>query len=250
MKKGFLFIAAVLSFSYVFGQALHRHDHTTDKGRFIVVQYDSNIYKIVYHPRGYVKNENISDAVIIQPGYQKKQHEVRFRNDSVFINKKLVLAGVHENGNTKGFLFPLDINEKIFGGGERALSLNRRGTRLNLYNNPWYGYGEGADNLNYSVPFITSSAGYGIFFDNPSRSYIDIGKSSQTVMEYGAGSGELNFFLILGNYRQVLESYHRLTGKQPLPPRWAFGNLMSRFGYTSEENVKSNFRPVLVWRQH
>ncbi|HEX6333590.1 MAG TPA: TIM-barrel domain-containing protein, partial [Flavisolibacter sp.] len=31
---------------------------------------------------------------------------------------------------------------------------------------------------------------------------------------------------------------------QPLPPRWAFGNLMSRFGYTSEAQVKSVYEKM------
>jgi len=143
-----------------------------------------------------------------------------------------------QDAEGKGFRFSLANDEKIFGAGERALPLNRRGYRLNLYNNPWYGYGEGADNLNYSVPFITSSKGYGLFFDNPSKSYLDIGKSNKDVLQYGAFSGEINVYVIFGNYQQILQSYYKLTGTQPLPPRWALGNLMSRFGYTSEGQAK------------
>jgi oligosaccharide 4-alpha-D-glucosyltransferase len=47
-------------------------------------------------------------------------------------------------------------------------------------------------------------------------------------------------YIILGKtYEEILLSYHKLTGNQPLPPRWAMGNLMSRFGYTSEAQVTS-----------
>jgi oligosaccharide 4-alpha-D-glucosyltransferase len=58
--------------------------------------------------------------------------------------------------------------------------MNRRGYGFSLYNSPAFGYGEGADQLNFSVPFIISSKGYGIFFDNPSCGYLDIGKKNAT----------------------------------------------------------------------
>ena len=91
---------------------------------------------------------------------------------------------------------------------------------------------------NYSVPFITSSNGYGLFFDNPSKGYIDIGKTNPNVLEYGASSGEINVYIIFGDYQTILQSYYKLTGTQPLPPRWAFGHFLSRFGYSSEAQVK------------
>ena len=57
-------------------------------------------------------------------------------------------------------------------------------------------------------------------------------------MEVGFISGELNVYIIFGkDYKEILSSYHLLTGTQPLPPRWALGNLMSRFGYTSQAQV-------------
>jgi oligosaccharide 4-alpha-D-glucosyltransferase len=47
--------------------------------------------------------------------------------------------------------------------GKERLPLKPAWLRFNLYNNPWYGYSIGADNLNYSVPFITSSGHYALF---------------------------------------------------------------------------------------
>jgi alpha-glucosidase (family GH31 glycosyl hydrolase) len=34
-------------------------------------------------------------------------------------------------------------------------------------------------------------------------------------------------------------SYTSLTGRQPLPPRWAFGNFASRFGYHTEQEARA-----------
>ena len=242
MKRLFLLLS-VLSFSIiVFAQKNYPavKSFVTQKRKFTIYHYAENIYKIKFEPQGYTRGEHISDAVILKtPVTTSYLFEAKLNGDTVFIKEKPIIIGTHRTDEYQGFYFPLKDDEMIFGSGERALPLNRRGYRLNLYNNPWYGYGEGADNLNYSVPFITSSEGYGLFFDNPSKSYLDIGKANKNILEYGAFSDELNVYVIFGNYQQILQSYYKLTGTQPLPPRWAMGNLMSRFGYTSEEQVKS-----------
>jgi len=207
------------------------------KGKWTIQQYSTHIIKLTFQPKGYTTNENISDAVILKPTNNTHQPAFKRKGDTLFIgNAKLVQTCQAEQ--YRGFRFLLDKNEMIFGGGERALPLNRRGYRLNLYNAPAYGYSEGAENLNYSVPFFTSSRGYALFFDNPSKGYADIGKTNKDIFEAGFISGELNVYIIEGNdYASILSSYHQLTGTQPLPPRWALGNLMSRFGYTSQQEV-------------
>ena len=227
MKK-FLFLFSLLN-TFLLVQA--------QKDSLKFEEYANNIFKITIKPKGYTKDENISDAVILQPKKKARFRAIELEGVTIFRERGVLLSS-HVANENYGFQLQLSPDEKVFGGGERALPLNRRGYRLNLYNNPWYGYGEGADNLNYSVPFITSSKGYGLFFDNPSKGYLDIGKTNPDVLEYGASSGEINVFIIFGDYQTILQSYHKLTGTQPLPPRWALGNFMSRFGYTSEQQVK------------
>jgi len=220
-------------------------------GEVVIAHYKNNIYKITYKLNGSTHNEAVSDAVVLKRRPMGPPFEARVSGDTVYIGNRPFVVKAFAGADERGLYFPLAPNEMIFGAGERALPLNRRGYRLNLYNNPWYGYSEGADNLNYSVPFITSSNGYGLFFDNPSRGALDIGKTDSSQIRYTTASGELTVYVIPGDYRQVLQAYYRLTGTQPLPPRWAFGNLMSRFGYTSEKQVtniaaqmKSNGLPI------
>ncbi|MFY7900715.1 MAG: TIM-barrel domain-containing protein, partial [Chitinophagaceae bacterium] len=180
-----------------------------------------------------------SDAVILKKTNYSLKPKILKKNEEFIIADKATLANTLSTDLHKGFIFQLQKNEEIFGGGERALSLNRRGHLLQLYNNPWYGYSEGAENLNYSVPFFTSNKGYALFFDNVAKSYVDIGKKNSDLLEYGTESGALIVYIILGDdYKAILKNFYELTGTQPLPPRWALGNLMSRFGYTSEKQVK------------
>ena len=222
---------------------------------FTFTPYSRNVVKVVMQPNGYKTNEAISDAVMAKPinsvakvnsardaDYVISLGNVQFvsKGDTFFFGNKrnAFLANGMENGDYKGFRFVMSDGEKIFGGGERALPQNRRGYKFNLYNGPAYGYGLGQENLNYSVPVLTSSNNYALFFDNPSKGYVDIGKTAGEILEYGACSNQLNFFLIVGkSYEEILLSYHALTGTQPLPPRYAMGNFQSRFGYTSEKDL-------------
>ena len=263
MKKLLLLFSSILFFISVSIAQIKVDDFKgkitfpVQDGSWTLQQYAANIIKATYLPKKYTTNENISDAVIKKPltTVIKQWHDRKSPNRSIqwrdfvvevegetiaFGNKKQVkITATHSTNEFKGFQFLLNEKEKIFGGGERALPLNRRGYKFNLYNNPWYGYSIGADNLNYSVPFFTSNNGYALFFDNASKGYADIGKTNANVFEVGFVSGELNVYIILGkDYKEMLKSYHQLTGTQPLPPRWALGNLMSRFGYSSETQVK------------
>ncbi len=230
----------------------------TTEGRWTFSNFGNNTIKINYLDKNSRFNEQLSDAVIRKPVYIRPSvrvapigHYITWPDGThvYFTGKKiefkipgqepLLLTRSFSDSLQRGFSFQLQPNERIFGTGERSLPLNRRGYRVPLYNNPWYGYITNADALNFSVPFVLSDRGYGIFFDNPSKGYLDIGKTNPNLLEYGASSGELSFYVFTGKHPQhILRSYHLLTGTQPLPPRWAMGNFMSRFGYSSEAQTK------------
>jgi oligosaccharide 4-alpha-D-glucosyltransferase len=239
MRHSLVILLSLISTCIFSQQKPLAETYHASNGKYTISYYADNIIKLTFLPNGYTKNENVSDAVILKPKVTHPISKVKVNGDMAAFNGKAILVNADTMNGNYGFNFALETGEMIFGGGERALPLNRRGYRFNLYNNPWYGYSEGADNLNYSVPFFTSSKGYGLFFDNPSKGFVDIGKEDENVFKAAFSSGELNVYVILGkDYQEVLQSYHKLTGTQPLPPRWAFGNLMSRFGYTSEAQAR------------
>jgi oligosaccharide 4-alpha-D-glucosyltransferase len=214
---------------------------TQTEGAWTIEQWAPNIIKLSFQPTGYTHNEAITGGALGKALSKVEKTLIAQNGNQILIgkNKEVALSYLQDQEGNKGFQIGLATDEKIFGGGERALPLNRRGYKFNLYNNPWYGYAEGADNLNFSVPFFSSSKGYALFFDNGSKGYADIGKTNPNFFQTGFNSGALSVFVILGNYQQTLTSYQQLTGKQPLPPKWALGNFMSRFGYTSDTQVRS-----------
>jgi oligosaccharide 4-alpha-D-glucosyltransferase len=251
--KSYSFKGSALSFITSTGEWTFRH--VTDQ-----------IIKTSFRPDKETRLEQVSNAVILpssgiipvvrvlvrgaNPVYQVDWGtNMSIMMDSSAIiylfNKKTTaaLTGYYKEAGFRGFRYKLQDDERFFGSGERSVPLNRRGYKLKLYNNPWYGYTMDADNLNYSIPFLLSSAGYGIFWDNPSNGYLDIGKTNSGTLEYGGISGELTYYVIGGgSIEKIMGNYAALTGYQPIPPRWALGNFMSRFGYRSEAQIRNTLQ--------
>jgi len=250
MRRMILLCLMLLAMGSLFAQKKpllkYSQQLVTSQGTYDVMRYADNIYRITFHPKGYLHDEYVSDAVILKPKPITQKLPVMVRHDSLFLNHQFVISSTFQKGSYRGFNIPMTSHEAVYGSGERALPLNRRGYFLDLYNTPHYGYGMNTADLNYEVPFITTSDGYGLFFDNVSKAFLDIGKTHPDNLQYGAFSGALVVYVIFGDYQKILHSYYHLTGTQPLPPRWALGNLMSRFGYSSQLQVDT----ILAKMQH
>lgn len=140
----------------------------------------------------------------------------------------------------RGFRFALNDDEKLMGTGQRVLGMNRRGHKLPLYNKASYGYTTTAEQMYYSLPIVLSSNKYLLMFDNSASGSVDLGKTEKDILEFTAVDGRTSYVLITGNNTpEIIENYVSLTGKQPLPPRWAFGNFSSRFGYRTEAEARA-----------
>ncbi len=244
-----LYIAVVVLFplSPITAQQVMSSTH----GKWTFTSFPGNIIKSTFLPGNHLLNEQISNAVIARPvSFREPSRQFAFNATAGSVDfyhggDTLTLLSYFDSAGYEGFRFRLQEGEKIFGSGERSIPLNRRGFKLDLYNTPHYGYGLNGDNLNYTVPFIISSGGYGIFFDNPSKSYLDIGKTKHDILEYGASSGKLDLYIIPGNnIGEIVAKYQSLTGTQPIPARWVFGNFMSRFGYRSRHQLLSTLEQM------
>lgn len=184
----------------------------------------------------------IISAGEIQAKIQKSPFTIRY-----YIDEQLLLA---ENGGffeqttdekqkIKGVRFALADDEKLIGGGERVLGMDRRGHRMPLYNRAHYGYETHSNQMNFSLPAVMSNKKYILLFDNSAKGWMDLGKTQADVMQFEAVSGRNAYVVFAGkNYPQLINNYVDVTGKQPLPPRWALGNFASRFGYHSAKEVE------------
>jgi len=72
------------------------------------------------------------------------------------------------------------------------------------------------------IPFFMATDGYGIFFHNTWKSTFDFTRDPYYFS--APGGKELDYYFIYGpSFKQILDLYTQITGKAPLPPKWAFG---------------------------
>ncbi|MBN8704766.1 MAG: DUF5110 domain-containing protein [Bacteroidetes bacterium] len=135
--------------------------------------------------------------------------------------------------------FSLKPDDHFYGTGERGTSLDKRGQKFESYNTQIGGYSTPLPTMNLNVPFFTTTNGYSVYIDNTYKGIFDFGHSDKTTFSYTATGGELSFYLFAGKtVQKQLENYTWLTGRQPLPPRWAFGYIQSKNRYTTEEETR------------
>ncbi|EDP71284.1 glycosyl hydrolase, family 31 [Flavobacteriales bacterium ALC-1] len=140
---------------------------------------------------------------------------------------------------TEKIEFNLTEDEVLYGGGSRALGMNRRGHRLPLFNRAHYGYETHSELMNFTLPIVLSSNQYMIHFDNAPIGYLDLDSKGDNSLIYETISGRKTYQVIVGDtWYDIMNNYTSLTGKQPMLPRWALGNFSSRFGYHSQEEVE------------
>ncbi len=93
------------------------------------------------------------------------------------------------------------------------------------------------DNSNIAVPFLVSSNGYGIFWNNDSRSrfnnrfanYLYISSEVADVIDY--------YFFYGPNLDKVVAAYRELTGQAPLFGKWAYGFWQCKNRYKSQAEI-------------
>ncbi len=135
--------------------------------------------------------------------------------------------------------------EHLAGLGESTGPWNKRGRRVVLWNADILGHAPGMhpglENLYVSIPFVISlrdGRAAGVFWDNPSRQTWDLGYSDPDLMRVTADHGEVDLYFFLGpTLAQVVERYTELTGRIPMPPKWALGYHQCRHSYGSAKEL-------------
>jgi alpha-D-xyloside xylohydrolase len=123
--------------------------------------------------------------------------------------------------------FHLDSNEAIYGLGQHQMGvMNQRGQTITLKQ----------DNREIGIPFLYSSKGYGLFWDNYSTTVF---KDSAQGTTFTSQVGDaIDYYFIAGKRADsVISGMRRLTGAVPMFPRWAFGYWQSRERYKTQQQV-------------
>jgi alpha-glucosidase (family GH31 glycosyl hydrolase) len=148
-------------------------------------------------------------------------------------------GGLATDGVARVANFVLSPEDHFYGTGERGIGLDLRGFAFDSYNTQVFGYGGALSTMNVNIPLLTSSRRYALLFDNTYKGRFDLGSTDPLKFFYRAYGGELTFYLIAGEtIGNLLERYTWLTGRQPMPPRWALGYLQSKYGYRDESEAR------------
>ena len=139
--------------------------------------------------------------------------------------------------------FWLNQGERVFGLGDKLQGFDRRGQAFELWNTDAFGFKVDTDPIYKSLPFwlcLSEGQAHGVFVDHPSRANVDVGKRESGTLSYEAKVADAFdvYLFASAEPKRVLEAYTALTGRTPLPPRWALGHHQSRYGYLSEEEVR------------
>jgi len=125
-------------------------------------------------------------------------------------------------------------DERIYGLGQRRHGLlDQKGCVLELTHR----------NSEVSIPFLVSSRGYGLLWNNPGIGRVELGR---TQTRWVADATRLTDYVVATGqgYGDILERYNDLTGFPPVLPAWAAGFWQCRLRYQTQQEL------LAVAREH
>ena len=95
------------------------------------------------------------------------------------------------------------------------------------------------DNTNISVPLLVSSNGYGIFWNNGSRSRAN-NRFVHALYLSSEVADSIDYYFLYGpDFDKVIAAYRELTGQAPLFGKWAYGFWQCKNRYDSQQELES-----------
>jgi len=135
--------------------------------------------------------------------------------------------------------FAADSTAHVYGTGERGGSFDLQGRAFDVYNTQRYGYGEAPATMKINVPLAVTTAGFALFMDEVDRGHFDFGHSTPGRWAYTSEYGAVSYVVIeVDDIREQVRHYTWLTGRQPMPPKWALGYIQSKYGYRTEAEAR------------
>ncbi|MEV6212698.1 TIM-barrel domain-containing protein [Kitasatospora sp. NPDC051914] len=89
-----------------------------------------------------------------------------------------------------------------------------------------------------AVPFLHSSRGYGLLWNNPATGRVELG--ADLTRWTADGGGRIDYWITAGDTpAQILDAYTLATGRPPLLPEWASGFWQSKLRYRTQDELLS-----------
>ncbi len=153
---------------------------------------------------------------------------------------------VSREGEKVRFSTPLDPEDLIFGLGESVRGINKRGHRYRAWNSDDFSHTENKASLYGSHNFLLffgPKGAFGVYFDDPGAVDFDLGFTRGDEAVITSQNGNLSVYVVEGDgLRDVAKQFRQLIGRSYVPPRWAMGYLQSRWGYSSDTELRTIVR--------
>lgn len=131
-------------------------------------------------------------------------------------------------------------HEGIYGLGQHQAGVwNFRGETVDL----------SQENTNIAIPMWVSTNGYGIFWNNPSRTRFN-NRFVHSIYVSSEVADDVDYYLFYGpEFDSIVASYRQLTGGVPMFGRWAYGFWQCKNKYTAQDqllNVAAKYRELHI----
>jgi alpha-D-xyloside xylohydrolase len=133
--------------------------------------------------------------------------------------------------------FHAEVSFSIYGSHEGFYGLGQHQAGV------WNYRGETVDlsqeNTNIAIPLLVSTNGYGIFWNNPSRSRVN-NRFVHALYLSAEVADRVDYYFIYGpEPDQIIRRYRELTGEVPLFGRWAYGFWQCKNKYQSQKELET-----------
>ena len=148
-------------------------------------------------------------------------------------------ALAHRHPNSEPYLsWAIRNDERFFGLGEKWNKVEKTSTRATIWASDTCG--SNSNDLAYkSIPYLLSTAGWGLFLHSSFRSHWEVGSFSYVSGSALTEDDKIDAFLFLGDtLKSLIGTYTALTGRPTMPPKWALGLWMSRCQYEKQAEAE------------
>ena len=126
--------------------------------------------------------------------------------------------------------FKLQSDEAIYGLGQHQQDvMNYRGKSVRLEQ----------QNMHVAIPVLVSNRGYGIFWDNPAITNVDVGQKDAHELSWDSQAGAcLDYYFMYGpRIDDVIAGYRTLTGAAPMLGKWVWGFWQCKNRYKTQAQI-------------
>lgn len=152
---------------------------------------------------------------------------------------------LQQNGN--GWLYEMDKTDVIFGLGENVRGMNKRGFHYISNCTDEFNHGEDKESLYAAHNFFLMSPApdsgrpmFGVFVDFAGKVFYDMGYTKLNLLTIETAEPDYDLYIITGDSaNDICQQFRQMIGQCYIPPKWAFGFGQSRWGYGSDEEIRT-----------